>query len=352
MIPESMSSERNISPPSSRKVLVTGAGGFIGSHLVEALVRDGGEVRAFIHYNALNSRGWLEALPEEILERIEIFAGDIRDPNGVRVAMKGCDRVCHLAALIGIPYSYHSPDSYVETNIRGTLNILQAGRDLQVRRIVQTSTSEVYGTARFVPITEEHPLQGQSPYSATKIGADQIALSFHRSFQTPVVIVRPFNTYGPRQSARAVIPTIIRQLLSGSGPLRLGAVTPTRDFNYVSDTVRGFQSALLATAEIEGEVINLGSNYEISILETARCLAELLGTKLEVEEDAQRLRPPGSEVERLWADNTKAGRLLGWKPEYAGHDGFRRGLERTIEWFRNSDVAGRGGRGAAAGYHV
>jgi dTDP-glucose 4,6-dehydratase len=249
--------------------------------------------------------------------------------------MKGCDAVLHLAALIAIPYSYHSPDTYVDTNIKGTLNVLQAARELGVSRVVHTSTSEVYGTARFVPITEEHPLQGQSPYSASKIGADQIALSFHRSFGTPVIVLRPFNTYGPRQSARAVIPTIITQLACGSRRIKLGAISPTRDFNYVADTVSGFMSSLKAPAQAIGEVINVGSNYEISIGDTAKTIAELMNASLEIETDEQRIRPALSEVERLWASADKAGQLLNWKPQFAGLEGFRRGLALTIEWFRN-----------------
>ena len=246
--------------------------------------------------------------------------------------MRGCDVVLHLAALIAIPYSYHSPDTYVETNVKGTLNVLQAARELDVEKVVHTSTSEVYGTARFVPITEDHPLQGQSPYSATKIAADQLALSFYTSFETPVAVIRPFNTYGPRQSARAIIPTIITQLANGRRCVRLGATSPTRDFSFVDDTVRGF----IAVAESErsaGEVINVGSNFEISVGDTARLIAEVMGREVEIETDSKRLRPERSEVERLWADNSKAERLLGWRPEYGGEEGFRRGLARTVEWF-------------------
>jgi dTDP-glucose 4,6-dehydratase len=248
--------------------------------------------------------------------------------------MTGCDAVLHLAALIAIPYSYHSPDTYVDTNVKGTLNIVQAARDLGVRKVVHTSTSEVYGTARFVPITEDHPLQGQSPYSASKIGADQIAMSFYTSFATPVSIIRPFNTYGPRQSARAVIPTIITQIATGTRRVRLGATEPTRDFNFVTDTVSGFIAALDSTRGV-GEVINLGSNFEISIGDTAKAIAEVMGVELEIETDSQRIRPAGSEVERLWASNEKAARLLGWSPKYGGHDGFKRGLAETIAWFRD-----------------
>lgn len=317
-----------------KKILVTGADGFIGSHLTEELVRRNCDVRAFVLYNSFNSWGWLDHAEPEIQKSLDVFSGDIRDPHGVREAMKGCDVVLHLAALIAIPYSYHSPDTYVDTNVKGTLNIVQAARELGVEKVVHTSTSEVYGTARFVPITEEHPLQGQSPYSASKIGADQIALSFHCSFGTPVAVIRPFNTYGPRQSARAVIPTIITQLASGSRSVKLGAVHPTRDFNYVTDTVRGF----IAVAEAEravGEVINIGSNFEVSIGDTARLVAEVMGVELEVETDEVRLRPDKSEVERLWADNARARELVGWEPLYGGVDGLRRGLAETVAWFRD-----------------
>ena len=324
----------------NKKILVTGADGFIGSHLTEALVRAGHDVRAFVLYNSFNSWGWLDRCGADVKGRFEVFAGDVRDPNGVRTAMKDCDAVLHLAALIAIPYSYHSPDTYVDTNIKGTLNIVQAARDLGVRRVVQTSTSEVYGTARFVPITEEHPLQGQSPYSASKIGADQIAMSFHASFGTPVTLLRPFNTYGPRQSARAVIPTIITQIAAGQRCIKLGAVHPTRDFNFVSDTVAGFIRALDAERAV-GEVINLGSNFEISIGDTARTIAEVMGVDIDLITDDRRLRPEGSEVERLWASNTKARELLGWQPAYGGRDGFLRGLAETVEWFRQpANLAG------------
>jgi NAD dependent epimerase/dehydratase len=264
--------------------------------------------------------------------KFDVFAGDIRDPNGVRTAMKNCDAVLHLAALIAIPYSYHSPDTYVDTNIKGTLNIVQAARDLGVSRVVHTSTSEVYGTAQFVPITEDHPLQGQSPYSASKIGADQIAMSFHTSFDIPVTILRPFNTYGPRQSARAVIPTIITQIAAGNKQVKLGALSPTRDFNYVSDTVAGFVAAL-KSEKIIGKVINVGSNFEISIGDTAYAIAKVMGAEIEIISDEQRLRPEKSEVERLWASNEKAGELLGWHPKYGGLEGFHRGLEETVAWF-------------------
>jgi NAD dependent epimerase/dehydratase len=315
-----------------RKVLVTGAAGFIGSHLAEELVRRDFGVRAFVHYNSLGSHGWLDSSPREIRDQLDVFAGDIRDPNGVRTAMKGCDAVLHLAALIAIPYSYHSPDTYVETNITGTLNVLQAARDLDVSHVVHTSTSEVYGTAQVVPITEEHRVQGQSPYSASKIGADQLALSFERSFGTPVTVVRPFNTYGPRQSARAVIPTIITQIAAGNRKVKLGSTHPTRDFNYVADSVDGFIAALGSKAGI-GEVINIGSGFEISIGHTATTIAGLMGATIEIEQDAVRLRPERSEVDRLCASNAKAQKLLGWSPRVTGIEGLRNGLEQTIAWF-------------------
>ncbi|MDF2684729.1 MAG: NAD-dependent dehydratase, partial [Brevibacillus sp.] len=272
--------------------------------------------------------------PKEIIDEVEVFVGDIRDPHGVKQAMKGCDVVFHLAALIAIPYSYHSPDTYVDTNIKGTLNILQAARELNVEKVVHTSTSEVYGTARFVPITEEHPLQGQSPYSASKIGADQMALSFYSSFDLPVSIIRPFNTYGPRQSARAVIPTIITQIAAGQRSIKLGSLHPTRDFNYVKDTVRGFIAVAQSDRSV-GEVINIGSNYEVSIGQTVEFIAEVMGQKIEIETEDKRLRPEKSEVERLWASNSKAKELLDWEPAYGGTDGFKRGLAETIKWFTN-----------------
>lgn len=317
-----------------KKVLVTGADGFIGSHLTEYLVHAGADVRAFVCYNSFNSWGWLDEVDRNIQSALGVFSGDIRDPHGVRAAMKGCDVVMHLAALIAIPYSYHSPDTYVDTNIKGTLNVLQAARDLGIERMVHTSTSEVYGTARFVPITEEHPLQGQSPYSASKIGADQMAQSFFLSFDTPVATIRPFNTYGPRQSARAVIPTIITQVASGAEQIKLGAVHPTRDFNYVRDTVRGFVAIAECDAAV-GQVVNVGSNYEISVGDTAKLIAELMGRDVEFVSDQTRMRPTGSEVERLWADNSRAKALADWAPEFPGVEGLRRGLKETIDWFMN-----------------
>ena len=322
------------------KILVTGADGFIGSHLTEALVRQGHDVRAFVMYNSFNSWGWLDDAAKEIRDQIDVFAGDIRDPYGVKNAMKGCDIVLHLAALISIPYSYHSPETYVDTNIKGTLNVLQAAREWGVSKVIHTSTSEVYGTAQYVPIDENHPLQGQSPYSASKIGADQMAISFHRSFGTPVAILRPFNTYGPRQSARAVIPTIITQIASGAKSVKLGSTAPTRDFNYVADTVRGFIAAVSSDRCI-GEVINIGSNYEVSIGDTVRYIAEIMGADIRIETDEQRIRPEKSEVERLWADNAKAKRLLDWEPQYGGVEGFKRGLKETIDWFNTPKYLSR-----------
>ena len=317
---------------SQKKVLVTGADGFIGSHLTEALVRQGFKVRAFVYYNSFNSWGWLDHCGNDVKGQFEVFAGDIRDPHGVKNAMAGCDAVLHLAALIGIPFSYLSPATYIETNITGTLNVLQAARDLGVSRIIQTTTSEVYGTARFVPITEQHSLQGQSPYSASKIAADQLAFSFYSSFDLPVIILRPFNTYGPRQSARAVIPTIITQIANKANSIKLGAIKPTRDFSFVEDTVSGFISALNSKKGV-GETINLGSNFEVSIGETARLIAEIMGASVEITTDVERLRPENSEVERLWADNSKAIEILGWRPSYVGLNGFREGLARSIDWF-------------------
>jgi NAD dependent epimerase/dehydratase len=314
------------------KVLVTGAGGFIGSHLAEELVRRGSAVRAFVRYDSMSSRGWLDRSSPEIARELEVVAGDIRDPQGLRRAAAGCDVVFHLAALIAIPYSYCAPDSYVATNVLGTLNLLQAARELSIEKVVHTSTSEVYGSARSVPITEEHPLSAQSPYAATKTGADQLALSFHASFGTPVALIRPFNVYGPRQSTRAFIPALLTQIARGERPIRLGALHPTRDWTYITDTIRGF----LAVAESDrsvGEVINIGSNFEIAVGEVAQLAAELLGEPLEIATEPERLRPENSEVDRLWADTTKARELLGWEPLYGGREGFRRGLGETAAWF-------------------
>ena len=318
------------------KILVTGAEGFIGSHLTESLIRQGHNVKAFVLYNSFNSWGWLEDAPEDIKGNFEVFMGDIRDPNGVRVAMKGCDCVMHLAALIAIPFSYHSPDSYIDTNIKGTLNIVQAARELDIK-VVHTSTSEVYGSAEYVPIDESHPLKGQSPYSASKIGADQIALSFYTSFGTQVAVIRPFNTFGPRQSARAVIPTIITQILNGAKKIKLGALHPTRDFTYIEDTVRGFLSQLETDKGI-GEVINLGSSFEISIQDTALKIAECCKAEIEIISDEERFRPEKSEVDRLYANVDKAKDLLGWSPKMGTENGFEVGLKKTIDWLSEPAV--------------
>ena len=314
------------------KVLVTGADGFIGSHLVQALLAAGHEVRAFCLYNSNGSWGWLDSLPDATKVELDVVLGDIRDPVCVREAMQGCCQVFHLAALIAIPYSYVAPASYIDTNIHGTLNVVQAARDLGVNRVVHTSTSETYGTAQFVPITEDHPLVGQSPYAASKIGADQIALSYWRSFETPVSVLRPFNTYGPRQSARAVIPTIISQIATGQRQIQLGALAPTRDFNYVADTCNAFL-ALASCDKALGQVVNAASNFEISIGDTAALIAAVMNTEVEICTDEQRLRPEGSEVNRLYGDNRRLIELTGWRPAYGGLEGFRRGLATTVEWF-------------------
>jgi NAD dependent epimerase/dehydratase len=316
----------------NKNVMITGADGFIGSHLTEALLEKCGHVKAFVFYNSFNSWGWLDTLPENKLSGIEIFAGDIRDPNGVRKAMQDVDVVFHLAALIAIPFSYHSPDSYVDTNIKGTLNVLQAGRDADLERILVTSTSEVYGTAQYIPIDEKHPFQGQSPYSATKIGADRLAESFYRSFEAPVTIVRPFNTYGPRQSARAIIPTVIAQLLSGQKQIKLGDLTPTRDFNYCKDTASGFISIAESDKTI-GEEINICSNTEISMGNIAQELIDQLAPGTEIICDEQRVRPEKSEVRRLFGCNQKIQELTGWQPAYS----LKEGLAETIDWFRKPE---------------
>lgn len=312
-------------------VLVTGADGFIGSHLTEELIKQGYKVKAFAYYNSFNSWGWLDTLPKEITQEVEVFTGDIRDPNGVREAVKGMDQVFHLAALIAIPFSYHSPDAYVDTNIKGTLNVLQAARDFEISRLLITSTSEVYGTAQYVPIDENHPFQGQSPYSATKIGADRLAESFYRSFNMPVTIVRPFNTYGPRQSARAVIPTIITQLLAGKDQIELGSLTPTRDFNYVKDTVNGFIEIAKSNKTIGAE-INIATQQEISIGQLAEELIRQINPNAKIVSDEQRLRPEKSEVNRLVGSNEKIKKLTNWKPSYT----FEQGLAETIEFFRKN----------------
>ena len=313
------------------KVLVTGADGFIGSHLTEELVKKGYDVRAFVYYNSFNNWGWLDVLPKEIMKNIEVFQGDIRDPNGVEEAAKGVDAIFHLAALIAIPFSYHSPDTYVETNIKGTLNVLQASRKLETKRVLVTSTSEVYGTAQYVPIDEKHPFQGQSPYSATKIGADRLAESFYRSFELPVTIVRPFNTYGPRQSARAVIPTIITQLLAGKTEIKLGSLTPTRDFNYVKDTVNGFIS-IYESDKTLGEEINIATQKEISIGQLAGELIRQINTNAKIVCDEERLRPEKSEVNRLLGCNEKILRLTDWKPQYT----LEEGLRNTVDFLKDN----------------
>lgn len=313
----------------NKKVLITGADGFIGSHLTEMLLENGYDVRAFVYYNSFNSWGWLDTLPKEKLKQIDVFTGDIRDPNGVREAMKGIDKVFHLAALIAIPFSYHSPDSYIDTNIKGTLNVLQAARDLNTSRILITSTSEVYGTAQYVPIDEKHPYQGQSPYSATKIGADRLAESFYRSFNMPISIVRPFNTYGPRQSARAVIPTIITQLLSGKEEIKLGALSPTRDFNYVKDTANGFIEIAKSDKTI-GEEINIATEREISIDDLAKELIKQINSNAKIICDEERIRPDKSEVNRLLGSNKKIKELTNWSAKFT----FEEGIKQTIEWFK------------------
>ncbi len=322
------------------KVLVTGADGFIGSHLVQHLVASGVDVKAFCAYNSFGSFGWLDTLPQAFLAGVECVLGDIRDPLCVREAMKGCSQVYHLAALIAIPYSYIAPDSYIDTNVKGTLNVLQAARDLQLTRVIHTSTSETYGTAQFVPITEDHPQVGQSPYAASKIAADQLALSFWRSFKTPVSVLRPFNTYGPRQSARAVIPTIITQVAAGKRQIRLGALSPTRDFNFVTDTCAAFQAIATCDSSL-GKVVNAASNFEISIGDTAALIAEVMNVELDILSDEQRFRPEGSEVNRLFGDNSLLRNLTDWQPSYGGLEGFRRGLAHTADWFCDPANLGR-----------
>jgi NAD dependent epimerase/dehydratase len=321
---------------SNSTVLVTGADGFIGSHITESLVRQGFNVRAFVYYNSFNSWGWLDRCDGDVKGQFEVVSGDIRDPYGVKAAMKNCNAVLHLAALIAIPYSYNSPETYVDTNIKGTLNVLQAARELKLEKLIHTSTSEVYGSAKFVPISEDHPILGQSPYSATKISADQLVNSFYSSFELPVVTLRPFNTYGPRQSLRAVIPTIITQIATGKKTIKLGSVFPTRDFSFVKDTVAGFIAALTSTNGL-GQVVNLGSNFEISIHRTVELIAELMNTEITVHTDDSRVRPETSEVDRLFADNSKAKTLFNWTPAYTGIDGFQKGLTETIEWFMSKE---------------
>ncbi len=331
-------------------VFLTGAGGFIGSHLAEKLVKSGYKLKALVQYNSLGRLDWLDHIDPKTLAEIEVLSGDIRDLSFIKRAVKGSDAVLHLAALIGIPYSYVNPESYIDTNIKGTMNVLEAAREYDVQKIINTSTSEVYGTAEYVPIDEKHPLKGQSPYSASKIAADQMAYAYHSSFEMPVVTVRPFNTFGPRQSLRAVIPTIILQALKNDGRVELGALEPTRDFTYVSDTVHGFIKALESkNTDIFGEVINLGSNFEISIGDTVALVQELIQSDIKIQQVQERLRPPKSEVERLFCDNRKARELLGWTPEFEGRDGFKKALGLAIEWFSEEENRAQYPR---HGYHV
>ena len=321
------------------KIFLTGADGFIGSHLTELLVRDGYDVKALVYYNSFNHHGWLENISSDVKGQFNLVMGDVRDSCQMQECVSGVDAIIHLASLIGIPYSYHAPQSYIDTNVKGTLNLLQAAKNANVGRFLHTSTSEVYGTAQFVPITETHPLQGQSPYSASKIAADQLAFSFFSSYDLPVTILRPFNTYGPRQSLRAVIPSIISQIAHGCKDIQLGSTTPTRDFNFVLDTAAGFIAALQDKRGL-GECINLGNNFEISILDTVLLIAEIFEVEINIIEDQDRIRPEKSEVERLWASNAKAEKLLGWEPKYSGKTGLKSGLIETIEWFRKSENLG------------
>ena len=314
-----------------KKILVTGAGGFIGSHLVEKLLRGENKVRAFVHYNSFNRWGWLDYIEKDIRDSMDVFIGDIRDPYGVKKAVEGCDIIFHLAALIGIPYSYYSPESYVDTNIKGTLNVLQAVKELGIERVIHTSTSEVYGTAQFIPISEKHPINPQSPYSAAKAGADHLALSFNRSFDLPIAIIRPFNTYGPRQSARAIIPSIIIQILNRKKKIMLGSLHPTRDLTYVNDTIGGFIKVAESDISV-GKIVNIGNNSEISIKDLVTLLLKLTNAKIEIVLDNKRIRPRESEVMRLCADTGEA-KKIGWYPRYTIEDG----LEKTIEWFSNAN---------------
>ncbi len=322
---------------SKKKILVTGAEGFIGSHLVERLLRLNYDVRAFVMYNSFNSWGWIDTLDKNIKDKIDIFTGDIRDINCVKLAMENCEVVAHLAALIAIPFSYLSPRSYIDTNVHGTLNILETAKELGIKKIIHTSTSEVYGTAKYIPINEDHPVSGQSPYSASKIAADQIAFSFYCSYKTPVTILRPFNTYGPRQSARAIIPTIITQILEGKQSIYLGDTSTTRDFNYIDDTVSGFISAIQSKNGI-GETINIGSGYEISINNLVKIIAEIMNVEIETKEDKKRFRPKNSEVLRLCASNTKAKKFLNWQPKFNNLEGLKKGLAKTINWTKNNHI--------------
>ncbi len=319
---------------SNKKIFITGADGFIGSHLTEKLVQLGYNVKALAQYNSFNSYGWLDDIPQKILPEFEKVLGDIRDISHMEKLIKNCDVVFHLASLIGIPYSYKSPYSYIETNIKGTQNIVQACLNNNVDKLIHTSTSEVYGSAEFVPITEQHPLKGQSPYSASKIAADQIAFSYFASYELPLTICRPFNTYGPRQSMRAIIPTVIVQLLKNKDEIFLGSLSPTRDLNYIEDTVDGFIASLLCKHNI-GETVNIGSNFEISIKNVVDIIIELSGKKVEIIQEDIRMRPKNSEVDRLWADNSKAKTLLDWSPQYSGLEGFRKGIQKTFKWFQS-----------------
>jgi NAD dependent epimerase/dehydratase len=317
------------------KVLLTGADGFIGSHLAEKLVNEGYDVKALVQYNSFGTWGWLDTLDQQTINHIEIISGDIRDPHLCNNLVKGCNRILHLAALIAIPYSYSAPQNYIDTNISGTCNLMQSALLNGVDKFIQTSTSEVYGTAQYVPIDEVHPLSGQSPYAASKIGSDQLALSFYNSFDLPVTVIRPFNTYGPRQSARAVIPSVIIQLAKGN-EISMGGLSPTRDFNFVTDIARGFIAGL-ETSDALGEVINLGSNFEISVKDTALLIAEIMNKKIEIKQSEERIRPKNSEVERLFSSNQKAKDLLKWEPEFFGLEGFKKGLIETINWFSVED---------------
>ena len=323
------------------KIFITGSEGFIGSHLTEKLVKSGHDVKAFVMYNFKNSNGWIDSLTQDIKNSIEIVKGDIRDFDVIKKESKKYDAIIHLAALIGIPYSYYSPQSYVDTNISGTLNILQAVKQNKISRLIHTSTSEVYGSAKLVPIKETHPLYGQSPYSASKIAADQLALSFYTSFNLPLVILSPFNTFGPRQSKRAIIPTIINQIMKGKDKnIKLGNLTPTRDFNYVEDICRGFELALKAK-NIFGETINLGSGHEISMKDIALLISSLMNSKIDIKKISERMRPNKSEVMRLCASNVKAKKLLKWKPKFSGKKGLKKGLIKTIEWYQENEISNK-----------
>ena len=318
-----------------KKIFLTGADGFIGSHILESLVKKNYKVKALVYYNSFNSYGWIDKIEPKIKKKIEIISGDIRDSKIIRDNIKGCEQIIHLAALIGIPYSYHSPKSYVDTNVQGTLNILQAGQDLNIKKIIHTSTSEVYGTPQYLPIDEKHPVNGQSPYAASKIGADQLALSFYQSFGTPVSIIRPFNTYGPRQSARAIIPTIILQILNGKKKIRLGNLYSTRDLTFIDDTVEGFLKIIKKNTS--GEIINLGTGYDVSILDLVKIISKEMSTKVEIITDKKRIRPKKSEIEKLKANNKKAKKVLGWRPKMFNRSGLIKGISRTIDWFSKKE---------------